>query len=197
MAIFTKSLELPPNLLTLKESLHKHWAWHFALGLILMVLGTLNISYSVWTTFISVIFFGYLLIIASIATIFHAARFWQKRWRDFYLHLLISLAYGVTGLLMVINPMLGAVSLTLTLCILYLILGGTWIVIAITQHLPGWSWMLFNGIVDLILGGLIWFYWPINSLWVIGILLGIDIIFMGWWLTILGWSARKEGFHTQ
>ena len=65
-----------------------------------------------------------------------------------------------------------------------------------TRHLPGSGWILFDGIVTLILGLLVWRQWPSSSLWVIGTLVGISMIFTGTTRLMLGLAARKVAHGT-
>jgi uncharacterized membrane protein HdeD (DUF308 family) len=59
------------------------------------------------------------------------------------------------------------------------------ILFSLGANYPGWPWVLLNGVVDLVLGGLIWSGWPESSLWVIGLFVGIDLILHGWsWMSL-------------
>jgi uncharacterized membrane protein HdeD (DUF308 family) len=60
------------------------------------------------------------------------------------------------------------------------------------MQFPAWPWVLLNGVVNLILGVLIWRKWPESSLWVIGLFLGIDLLFHGWSCVILALTARAH-----
>jgi uncharacterized membrane protein HdeD (DUF308 family) len=60
------------------------------------------------------------------------------------------------------------------------------------KPIKGWGWMLFNGLVTLLLGGLIWSQWPISGVWAIGTLLGIHLIFDGWSEIAVALAARAE-----
>jgi uncharacterized membrane protein HdeD (DUF308 family) len=59
------------------------------------------------------------------------------------------------------------------------------IVGSLMSRFPHWGWIFFGGVVDLLLGILIWRHWPATSLWVIGLFVGIDVIFNGWtWILL-------------
>ena len=58
---------------------------------------------------------------------------------------------------------------------------------------PHWGWVLIGGIINLTLGIMIWMQWPEASLWVIGLFIGIDLIFTGWTWVMLALSVRKLG----
>lgn len=177
---------------TIKKNLSQPWVRYFGLGFILMVLGGFAISYAAVTTLISVYFVGSLLIVGSVATIYHAFQSRHESHYGFFLHLLAGILYAAAGLLMLANPLFGAVTLTFALSVFYLLLGASRIAVAVAQSAGNRGWLAVSGTISLLLGAFIWFYWPITSFWLIGMLVGIDIVFTGWWLTILGWSTRHN-----
>ncbi len=59
------------------------------------------------------------------------------------------------------------------------------------MRFPHWGWVLFNGIITLILGIIIWRQWPVSGLWVIGLFIGIDLIISGWAWIMLSFAARQ------
>ena len=73
------------------------------------------------------------------------------------------------------------------------ILEGLFKIIASIQLRPviNWGWMLFNGILALIIGTLIWISWPSSAVWAIGILVGINIVFGGWAMVMLSLASRQ------
>jgi uncharacterized membrane protein HdeD (DUF308 family) len=97
----------------------------------------------------------------------------------------------VTGFLVVANPGATAVALTLLIAML-LIFGGIFrIVVAIVIRFQNWIWLLLHGAINLLLGISIWQNWPLSGLWVIGLFVGIDMIFNGWSLVMLGFAAKS------
>jgi uncharacterized membrane protein HdeD (DUF308 family) len=65
------------------------------------------------------------------------------------------------------------------------------IVTAISVRYPNWGWMLLNGVVSLVLGIMIWRQWPLSGLWVIGLFVGIQMIFNGWSFVMLAVAAKN------
>ena len=82
--------------------LRRSWGWYLALGIVLIVLGTIAIGSTFVMTIASVFFFGWLLIIGGVMEVIHA--FWHKRWAGFFLDLLTGILYVVAGWMMVTNP---------------------------------------------------------------------------------------------
>ncbi len=169
----------------------KHPGLFLFLGLALLILGILAISVSVFTTLASVLFLGILLIIGSVVVIIDTFKTWRKDSKHFVLYLIFSILYLAAGIMLVRHPVWGAVSITLVLGIFYLMLGIFRIIGSIILHLPHWGWSLLSGVLALILGFLILIHWPASSLIVIGLFIGIDLLFLGWTYVVLALSAQK------
>ena len=172
------------------EELRRNWGWFLALGILLIVLGTTALGASVAMTIASVMLFGWLLIIGGVLEAIHA--FWRVRgWGGVFIDLLSGILYVVVGFMMVANPGVAAVTLTLLIA-LFLMLGGIFrIVVALMLQFPHRGWLVLHGLINLLLGIAIWRQWPLSGLWVIGLFIGIDMIFNGWSLVMLGLAARK------
>ncbi|MEX0940211.1 MAG: DUF308 domain-containing protein [Candidatus Babeliales bacterium] len=151
--------------------------WYFVLGIGLIVLGILAFFYSFLATIFSVVYLGVMLIAASAFEGFKA--FTMNKWKDLFLHLFLGILYFATGFFIIARPILNAVTLTLLLAIFFIVVGISRIIFSIIYEAPHRGLTLFNGIITLILGILIWLQWPYSGLWVIGMFLGIDLIFTG------------------
>lgn len=171
------------------ENLRKSWGWVLALGIALIVLGTVALGAAVFTTVASVMFFGWLLIIAGVAEVVHG--FVRRAWQGFFLDLLTGVLYFVVGLMFVVEPLQSAATLTLLLAAALLFAGAMRIVLALSTQFQHWVWLLLNGIVTLALGILIWRGWPETGYWVIGMFIGIDLLFYGWSLVMLSVGIRS------
>jgi len=172
------------------EEFSRNWGWFLGLGILMIVLGTLALGSALMVTLVSMIFFGWLLIFAGV---FEAVQsFWQKRWGGFFLHLLVGILYAIVGFMLVANPGASAVALTLLMAIFFILAGVFRIVAALTIRFPHWGWMLVSGIAALILGVLIWRQWPASGFWIIGLFIGIELIFTGWSWVMLSLAARRR-----
>jgi len=165
------------------SSLKKEWGWLMALGIGLVVLGTLAISMPLFATIEFVEILGILMAVAGIAQIIGA--FHSKRWNGFLIQLIIGALYLITSFMVLENPVKGAAGLTLLIAI-FLLSGGLFrIVIALSVRFTGWGWTLLNGIVTMLMGLIIWRQFPESALWVIGLLVGIELLFCGWtWIML-------------
>lgn len=171
------------------EVLHAAWGWYVALGIVLIGLGILALGATSITTFVSVLVFGWALIVGGVLQAGHA--FWRRQWSGFFLDLATGLLYFVVGLMMISRPLESAVALTLILAVA-LVVGGMFRVIATASHrFPGWGWRMLHGIVSIVLGAAIWAQWPFSGVWVLGVFVGIDMIFDGVALAMLGLGTRR------
>lgn len=181
----SRETQLQTNL----NSIHENWKWVLASGIAFVLFGAIAVGYSALVTLASVFVFGWLLVFGGIFEAVHA--FKAARWGGFLLELLTSILYVVVGVLMVVNPGVGAVSLTLLIAAFFLVGGIFRIVAAASLRPPTWGWLIVSGMVTLLLGILIGMEWPVSGLWVIGLFLGIDMLFTGTWLIMLALAARR------
>lgn len=106
--------------------------------------------------------------------------------------LLLALLYGIVGIYMLMNPLLGVISLTLVLAVFLLFEGILELALYFRiRRIRHAGWVLFDGIVTLILGIFIWAQWPSSSVWVIGTLVGISLIFSGISRFMLSLAVRR------
>jgi uncharacterized membrane protein HdeD (DUF308 family) len=96
------------------------------------------------------------------------------------LEVILGIIYIIAGIFILIHPLGGLLALTLFLACFLLVYGIFALVLAF-QMRPrrGWGWVLFDGIITILLGILIWAHWPFNSEWVVGTLFGISIFVSG------------------
>ena len=171
------------------EALSRNWGWLLALGILMIILGVVAMAAPVVATIAIQVMLGWLLVISGIAEGIHA--FMVKEWRGFLLELLSAVLYLGVGLLLLVDPLKGAVALTLILAVFLLVEGIFKIITALrVRDHRGWGWLLASGIVSVVLGVLIWKQWPASGLWVIGLLVGIQLLFTGWSLVMLALVAR-------
>ena len=175
--------------LTGADEIRRSWGWFLGLGIVLIILGAIAIGSAFLMTIASVFLFGWILIIGGVMEVVHA--FWHKRWAGFFLDLLTGLLYVVVGWMMVNNPQESALLLTLLIAMFLVFEGVLRIVTAITVHYPHWGSVLFNGIISLLLGILIWRRWPVSGLWVMGLFVGIEMLLNGWSLVMLSMTGRN------
>jgi uncharacterized membrane protein HdeD (DUF308 family) len=165
------------------HELVQYWGWFLAFGVGLLVLGVAAVARSVTATVASMLFFGWLLVIASGIEIAQAVMVGQ--WAGFFYHLLAAILFGVTGLLLVTRPVISAEVVTVVMAMFFIIGGLYQLIASLAIALPGWGWQAAAGIITFVLGVLVLAQWPASGLWVIGLFVGIDLIFYGWaWIAL-------------
>jgi uncharacterized membrane protein HdeD (DUF308 family) len=105
---------------------------------------------------------------------------------------LLGILYIFVGAYLLLHPVAGLASLTLLLGIYLFVEGILELILAFRlRPMPGSGWMIFDGIITLILGGMIWRTWPSSTEWVIGTLVGISMLFSGISRLMLSLAARR------
>jgi uncharacterized membrane protein HdeD (DUF308 family) len=178
-----------------RHELHEvrdHWWAFLALGIALIIIGTLCIVHPFVASVTTVIFLGFLLLAAGIAQIISS--FWAGKWSGMLLHLLIGALYVIVGLMLIGEPGANLLLLTKLLAIFLIVIGVFDILSSLIQRFHGWGWVLLNGGISLLLGLMINRQWPESAIWVFGLFVGIEMIFNGWaWIMLsLGLKNYKE-----
>jgi uncharacterized membrane protein HdeD (DUF308 family) len=165
-----------PQTLIPAEIIH-NWGWFLALGIGLALLGVAAIVRAVTATVVSMLFFGWLLLFAAGIEIVQTVMVGQ--WTGMFQHLVAAILFGVVGLLIVSRPLVTAEILTLLMGAFFLVTGIFQIVAPVMTSVPDWGWHVLNGIITLLLGVLVLAQWPVTGLWVIGMFVGIELLFYG------------------
>ena len=167
----------------------QYWGWFLAFGIGLVALGVLAVARAIRATVVSMLFFGWLLLLASGIEVAQAVM--VGHWAGFFHHLLSAILFGVMGLLLVTRPLLSAEGLTFVMAIFFLVGGLFELIGSFFVGLPGWGWQAMDGIITIVLGAMVLAQWPASGLWVIGLFIGIDLIFYG-----LTWISLAIGLRT-
>jgi uncharacterized membrane protein HdeD (DUF308 family) len=187
MAMETPTLGRDPFVDEMRQ-IGNRWGHFVALGIALIILGTLAILSPFVATWSLTITFGVLLAVGGIVQI--VTSFWAGQWRGFFVQLLLGILYLLAGGFMIRHPLAAAAGITLVLAFAYMAGGIMRIVFALTHRTFGTGWMLLNGGITLILGLMIWSQWPWDAFWVVGLFVGIDMVFLGWSWVMLGLAVR-------
>jgi uncharacterized membrane protein HdeD (DUF308 family) len=165
----------------LAELDHKR-GWFIGLGVFLIVLGIIAAGAAVATTLISVVMLGWILLIASIGLVIES--FLTGRWSGFLLTLAAAALSAIAGITLLSNPLIGAATITMVIATILIAAGIYRSIASIVMRFPNWGWSLANGLITLALGSMLLRALPRASLYFLGILIGIDLIFHGMsWLT--------------
>jgi|YNPNPStandDraft_1061719.scaffolds.fasta_scaffold02256_3 uncharacterized membrane protein HdeD (DUF308 family) len=160
------------------EELQQDWWLFLLLGATMIVLGILAIGMPFAATLAVVTVLGLMLIVASIVQVVYAFKTCHEG--GFVWKLVVWILYLVAGLLLLTRPLAGILTITLVLAVFFTVEGLAKIIHALTSRGgKNWGWMLFNGVVTLVFGLIIWSQLPFAAAWVLGLLVGIDLIIGG------------------
>lgn len=172
------------------DLLRSKWGWLLAAGILMTVIGLLALGNLFLATVASVFFVGTMMLIGGFAQI--AFAFQVKAWGHFFAWLLIGVLYAAAGFVAFVNPLLASAFLTFLLAVSLLVAGIFRVVAGIAlRPAGGWGWMVAAGVVTVIVAGIVLAGWPVNSLWLIGALLGVDLVFNGVALAVSAFALRQ------
>jgi uncharacterized membrane protein HdeD (DUF308 family) len=164
--------------------------WYIAVAVLFILLGIFAIAEPLAAGLGVTLLVGWLLMIGAVAHFIHA--FKGGGAKHVILQLLVGIVYLIGGLYFLTHTIMGVSTLTLLLSGVILAEGVLEILAYFRlKSMHGASWLLINGIVTLLLGGLIWFHWPSSSVWAIGTLVGVNLLMTGISRLMLGLAARK------
>jgi uncharacterized membrane protein HdeD (DUF308 family) len=158
-------------------------------GIALAVLGAVALSFSIFTTFASIVLLGMLLFACAAVQLAHA--FSHSQTHGFWGPLFTAILYGVGSFLVLKNPAAGALAITFFLAPLFMVSGIQKMVFALSLQFPQWGWLFVNGIVAFTVGILIFNQLPSASLWVVGTLIGVEIVVAGISMIAMGYKLRS------
>jgi uncharacterized membrane protein HdeD (DUF308 family) len=187
----TSSSDILQNLRTGTDvaPLRAKWGWIVALGFVYVLAGFIALGSIVMATVASVLIVGIMMIIAGVAELINA--FQIKSWGKFLIWALLGVLYIVAGFLTFENPLFAAVLLTLLLGASLVASGVVRLFLAFNmKRETPWIWVALSAVITLLLGVLILARWPINSVYILGLFLGIDLIMAG-----AGWIGLGLGLH--
>ena len=169
--------------------LRAKWGWIVALGVVYLIAGFIALGSVAMATVVSVLVVGIMMIVSGVAEVISA--FQIKSWGKFLLWALLGVLYIVAGFVTFQNPLLAAVLLTLILGASLVVSGIMRIFLAFSMKREApWIWVVLSGVITLLLGLLVLLRWPVSSLYILGLFLGIDLIMAG-----AGWIGLGIGLR--
>ena len=174
------------------SAIHEHWVLFLVEGIVLVILGAAAIVLPPLATITFTILVGWLFLISGAMGL--VTTFWMRRAPGFWWSLLSAIVGIVAGLLLLIWPLTGAISLTFVLTAFFIVEGIASIMYAIEHRnqLTGrWGWMLLSGIIDLFIAAIIIIGLPGTVAWALGLLVGVNLLFGGAALIGMALAARS------
>lgn len=173
----------------LRETVTRYSLWYLIEGLLLIVAGILAIAFSVVSSADLVAVLGWLLITSGLVQ--GISLLGAVRVPHFWLQLVSVVLSVLVGLLVLRDPAQGLLTISLLLIVYFMIEGISKIVFALTiRPFPHWGWVLASGAVGIVLSLVLWATLPATALWLVGLLVGIQLISAGAALAYLAWRVR-------
>ena len=170
--------------------LKRNWGWLLGLGILFVILGCIGLGMVVGLTIASVLFLGVLLIVAGVSQIIDV--FKSSQWKGVFWHALIAVLYIIGGGIVIYDPILASTFITVLIAWVLIIIGVTRLIMAsVLREAAGWGWLVFAGIMAIILGILILMQWPYSGLWVLGLFIAIELIVNGWTYIFIALAIRR------
>ncbi|MEM6461629.1 MAG: HdeD family acid-resistance protein [Pseudomonadota bacterium] len=173
------------------EKLKGSWGWLIAIGIVSLIGGFLCFANPFAATITVDYIAGFMFMLIGIAQIFQG---FSQRGSDGFLWTIgLGILGLIVGIMLVGNPMAGIVSLTVVVGVLLIFLGGAKIAFSFSMRpASGWFWVLISGIFSIILAVLIFSNFAWAAVTVLGIFLGVELIFNGVMLLMTGFALRNS-----
>jgi uncharacterized membrane protein HdeD (DUF308 family) len=172
------------------ESAKKHAGWLIVLGIVEIVAGILAIAGPFMAGLAVTVMVGIALLLGGGARLVGA--FMADSFGAGALTFLWGLIVAATGFYLVIRPSLGLTTLTLVVAMVLFMDGITRVIVSFKMKpVKGWGWMLTGGIVSVLFAGMVGWEFPASSLWVVGTLVGVSLLFNGFTTITVAGTAKK------
>jgi len=171
------------------DVLRPKWGWLLFPGILMVTLGTVALLIVPAATIGTALVAGWLLIFSGIIEIVHAYR--VRLWGGLFLHLIGGSLGLLVGLLVVTHPLAGAIAWKLLFASFLSVVGLFRVIASVRLKFARWRWAVFDGIVSLGLGILLWVDWPWSGLWFVGLSVGISLILRGWSYVMFAIAIRN------
>jgi uncharacterized membrane protein HdeD (DUF308 family) len=189
----TMSLEAAAQAMreAMRETVKRHSLWYLVQGGLMILAGILALVYPVVSSFAAVFALGCLLIISGIAQ--GISLIDARDVPHFWLQLVSVVLSVIVGVLLIRHRGAGLLVLTLLLLVYFMVEGISKVIFSLTiRPFPNWGWVLASGIVTILLAFYLWASLPVTAVWLLGVLLGIQLICEGAALGYLAWQVRTS-----
>ena len=158
-------------------------------GFVVILLGILAMVMPFITGVAVTLMIGIILMASGIAQIMYT--FKSQSFGEGLFRFMFGLLAALAGLSLVTQPGAGLATITLFLAVWFFVDG----VISLVQGFrwrpsEGWGWMVFSALISIICGVMIWRQFPVSALWLVGVLVGIRLLFSGWAMVMLASVAK-------
>jgi len=174
-----------------RETVRRYSTWYLIQGVLMVLAGIVALVYPLVSTVALVVFFGWLLILSGIVQ--GISLIGAQNVPNFWLQLVSVVLWIIVGVLFLRRPGEAVVTLTLLLIVFFMVEGFAKLIFALTiRPLPNWGWVLASGIIGILLSLYLLANLTTTAVWLLGVLLGIQLIFEGVALSSLAWQVRRS-----
>ena len=176
----------------LRHELHhvrSHWCWFLFLGILLLVCGVMALTFPFVAATAAMSVLSIVLLVAGVATIIGS--FWTGKWSGFLVQLLMGMLYVAAGFVVSERPLVSILLVTIYVAVSFMVMGVFRILAALTIRFPQWGWTLLNGAVTFLVGLSIYRHLSLSAAWVVGLLVGVELLFSGLNWIMLSMEIRK------
>jgi len=185
------NIELQHMQQQIQTYLQMHWRLFLAEGVFFIILGLCAIVVPQFFTVAIVVFLGWILLFGGIVHISRAFVF--QNMPGFSGWLFMGVLQVIIGLLFITKPVAGALTLTMLVTVFFALEGLAKISLALMMRpLANWGFILFSGITALVFALIIWFSWSESAHWLLGLFLGINMVFLGWSLVKISLHHKEQ-----
>ncbi|MBV9520123.1 MAG: DUF308 domain-containing protein [Hyphomicrobiales bacterium] len=169
------------------DTLYAKWYLIMALGVVYILASAVALYSIVMSAVASVLIVGIMMLIAGVAEVINACQL--KSWSKFFLWIAIGALYIFAGVATFENPVLASLLLTFMLGASLIISGMIRMTLGFSMKIgTPWVFVFLSGVITLLLGFVILAHWPVSSIYTLGFLLGLDLLFVG--LSWIGVALR-------
>jgi uncharacterized membrane protein HdeD (DUF308 family) len=174
----------------MRDVIKRYSLWYLLQGALMVVAGFVALLFPVFSSVTVVLMLGWLLIFSgvfqaiSLIGATNVPHFWLQ---------LVSVTLSVLiGTLFVRNPGEGLITLTMLLIVFFMVGGMAKVIFALTiRPFPNWGWVLASGAIGVLLSIYLWSSLPVTAVWLLGVLVGIQLISEGSAMAYMAWQVRK------
>jgi uncharacterized membrane protein HdeD (DUF308 family) len=175
----------------MRETVKRYSTWYLLEGVFLVIAGVLALVFPYIASVTLVLLVAWILIVSGVLQAIGLIG--AKDVPHFWLQLISAALAIVIGVMLLRNPNAGLLVMTILLIVFFIVEGFSKIIFALNiRPVTGWVFVLLSGVIGILLGAYLWSNMPLSSEWVLGVLLGIQLICEGAALTFLAWTIRSS-----
>jgi uncharacterized membrane protein HdeD (DUF308 family) len=175
----------------MRETIKRYSTWYLLEGVLLIVAGVVALIWPYVASVALIFLLGWILIVSGVLQ--GIGLIGAKDVPHFWLQLVSAVLAILIGILLLRNPDAGLLIMTVLLIVYFFVEGISKVIFAMNiRPYTGWLWVLLSGVIGILLGAYLWSNMPVASDWVLGVLLGIQLIVEGAALAYLAWMVRSS-----